>query len=52
MSNRFKGVTAAVNRQDTMTELQRQLAELTDRELHMVSDYVKGLRAASLFLSK
>ena len=52
MSNRAKGVTAAVNRQDAMDALHRQLTELSDRELHMVADYIEGIRAANLFLSK
>ena len=50
MSNRVKGVTAAVNRETSMEQILQQLAELSDQQLGMVSDYIKGLRAAERFL--
>jgi hypothetical protein len=47
-----KGVKPAVNRETTMEALQAQLADLNDLQLEMVTDYVRGLKAAEVFLSR
>lgn len=50
--NGAKGVKPAVNRETSMETLQAQLAELNDLQLEMVTDYVRGLKAAEVFLSR
>lgn len=53
MSNRFKGVVKReINREVSMTTVIHQLPDLSDRQLVMVSDYIRGLRAAENFLSR
>ena len=47
-----KGVHIAVNREVTMENILGQLAELEDRQLIMVDDYIRGLRAADRFLNR
>lgn len=53
MSNLSKGVTlVGINRETTMEVVQAQLAELDLRQLMMVSDYIRGLKAADNFLRR
>lgn len=52
MSNRVKGARTAVNREISMSTIINQLPDLSDRELVMVADYIRGLRAADIFLSR
>lgn len=47
-----KGVKAAVNREASVEAISHQLADLTDRQLVMVADYIRGLKAADSFLSR
>ena len=46
-----KGVKIAINREVTMETILSQLAELEDRQLVMVSDYIRGLKAAEKILA-
>lgn len=53
MSNRGKGVVPkAINREVSMSTILSQLPELSDRQLMMVGDYIRGLAAADKFLSR
>lgn len=52
MSNRHKGVAIAINREITMTTIINQLPDLDDRQLDMVSDYIRGLKAARNYLDR
>lgn len=53
MSNLPKGVAlVGINRETTMEVLQAQLSELDVRQLLMVSDYIRGLLAADIFLTR
>ena len=52
MSNRVKEVRAAINRESSMDAIVCQLSELSDYQLQMVSDYIRGLKAAQIFLNK
>ena len=53
MSNRWnKGVKIAVNREVALEGLISQLMELDNQQLSMVSDYIWGLKAADIFLSR
>lgn len=47
-----KGVGIAVNREISMTYIAHQLPELNERQVEMVADYIRGLRAAEVFLNK
>lgn len=53
MSNRHpKGVKVAVNREISMSAILSQLPELDDRQMEMVAEYIRGLKAADIFLGK
>lgn len=52
MSNRFKGVRPAINREVALTTIIHQLSDLDNRQLAMVADYIRGLQAADIFLSR
>lgn len=53
MSNLSKGVARiAINREISMTTILNQLPDLNDRQLAMTADYIRGLRAADIFLSR
>ena len=47
-----KGVMVAVNREASVEAISQQLADLTDRQLVMVADYIRGLKASDHFLSR
>lgn len=47
-----KGVKIAINREISMTTIFNQLPDLTDQQLAMVADYIRGLKAADIFLSR
>lgn len=47
-----KGVGIAVNREISMTTVLNQLPDLDDRQVEMVADYIRGLKAADAFLNK
>ena len=47
-----KGVGIAVNREIGMAYIAHQLPELNDRQVEMVADYIRGLKAADVFLNK
>ena len=53
MSKLNKGaVLVGINRETTLEAVQAQLAELDLRQLIMVSDYIRGLNAADIFLRR
>ena len=53
MSNLSKGVAMAhTHREVSMETLQKELVELNDHQLAMVYDYIRGLRAADIFLAR
>lgn len=52
MSNRFEGVRVAVNREISMSTIINQLPDLDDKKLEMVADYIRGLKAAEIFLGR
>ena len=53
ISNMPKGVAlVGINRETTMEVLQAQLSELDLRQLLMASDYIRGLKAADIFLRR
>lgn len=47
-----KGVRIAVNREASVETITGQLSDLTDQQLVMVSDYIRGLVAADTFLNR
>ena len=47
-----KGVGAAINRETSMGTILAQLPGLTDRQLELTADYIRGLQAADIFLSR
>lgn len=47
-----KGVKIAINREVSMTTIVNQLPDLSDQQLSMVADYIWGLKAADIFLSR
>lgn len=47
-----KGVKVAVNREISMSTIINQLPDLDDRQLSMVADYIRGLKAADIFLNR
>ena len=47
-----KGVKIAVNREASVQAITNQLADLSDRQLDMVADYIRGLKAANKFLNR
>ena len=47
-----KGVKAAVNREISMATIINQLPDLSDEQLKMTADYIWGLKAADIFLSR
>ena len=47
-----KGVHIAVNREADMETVILQLQELSSHKLGMVSDYIRGLRAAENFVNR
>lgn len=47
-----KGVRIAVNRETSVDSIAHQLTDLTDRQLDMVADYIRGLKAADKFISR
>lgn len=52
LSGHANGVKAAVNREISMSAILNQLPELSDWQLNMVDDYIRGLKAADIFLSR
>lgn len=50
--NGNKGVRIAVNREISMTTILNQLPDLDDKQLGMVADYIRGLKAADNFLNR
>jgi hypothetical protein len=46
-----RGVKIAINREVTMESILSQLPELEDRQLVMVSDYIRELKVAEKFLA-
>ena len=50
--NGSKGVKVAVNRENSVEAITNQLADLTDRQLDRVADYIRGLKAAEKFLNR
>lgn len=50
--NGGKGVRIAVNREISMSTILNQLPDLTDQQLVMVADYIRGLKAAGIFLAR
>lgn len=47
-----KGVKIAVNREISMSTILNQLPDLDDKQLTMVADYIRGLKAADIFLKR
>ena len=47
-----KGVRIAVNREVDMGTVISQLQDLSGQQLGMVSDYIRGLKAAETFLNR
>ena len=47
-----KGVGIAVNREISMTTVLNQLPDLDDRQVEMVADFIRGLKAADSFLNR
>lgn len=47
-----KGVRIAVNREADMETVISQLQELSGQQLGMVSDYIRGLKAAETYLKR
>lgn len=47
-----KGVKVAINREDSLHTIINQLEELDGKQLKMVEDYIRGLRAAEKFLNQ
>lgn len=47
-----KGVKVAVNREISMTTILNQLPDLNEQQLTMVADYIRGLKAADIFLNR
>ena len=47
-----KGVRIAVNREVDMETVISQLQELSGQQMSMVSDYIRGLKAAETFLNR
>lgn len=47
-----KGVRIAVNREVDMETVISQLQDLSGQQLGMVSDYIRGLKAAETFLNR
>lgn len=47
-----RGVRAVVNREISMSTILNQLPDLEDHQLTMVADYIRGLKAADMFLKR
>ena len=43
---------AAISKEERLNALQEQLKELDPRQLEMLEEYIRGLKAAELFLSR
>ena len=47
-----RGIKVCVTREITISTIINQLPDLDDRQLTMVVDYIRGLKAADIFLSR
>lgn len=50
--NGHKGIKIAVNREISISTILNQLPDLSDQQLGMVADYIRGLKAADIFLNR